>query len=199
MSSTVCQSPQAQHSHVMTTAPAGTDIRHACATFPSVHPLHPHTQFFSKTVRGYPQISTPSLGGVGTDLDIGRLAMSGLSPDLLFNSKPSLRGCAESWRACAASPLVLNTISVGYTLQFARPPPRFRGVVQSVVPQGQTNFLQQEIDSLLRKGAILNVPPKEINKGFYSRYFLSQAHGTIWLPRPELWQLRAWHLKGTGF
>ena len=40
------------------------------------------------------------------------------------------------------------------------------------MPQGQALFLQQEIDSLLRKGAILNVPPKEVNKGFYSRYFL---------------------------
>ena len=123
-------------------------------------------------MRGELQISSPSLGGAGADLDIGRLAMSGLSPDLLFNSKPSLRGCAESWRACAASPWVLNTISVGYTLQFARPPPRFRGVVQSVVPQGQTHFLQQEIDSLLQKGAIQNVPLEEVNKGFYSRYFL---------------------------
>ena len=40
------------------------------------------------------------------------------------------------------------------------------------MPQGQALFLQQEIDSLLRKGAILNVPPKEVNKGFYSRYCL---------------------------
>ena len=30
------------------------------------------------------------------------------------------------------------------------------------------------------------------------RDLLSQAHGTIWHPQPELWQLRAWHLKGAG-
>ena len=30
------------------------------------------------------------------------------------------------------------------------------------------------------------------------RDLLSQAHGTVWHPRPELWHLRAWHLKGAG-
>ena len=30
------------------------------------------------------------------------------------------------------------------------------------------------------------------------RDLLSQARGTVWHPRPELWHLRAWHLKGAG-
>src|SRR4029434_7609403 len=81
-------------------------------------------------------------------------------------------GCAESWRACSVSPWVLKTITRGYVLQFARSPPPFSGVIQSVVQQEQSHFLRKEIISLLRKEAISRVPPKEENAGFYSRYFL---------------------------
>ena len=42
----------------------------------------------------------------------------------------------------------------GYVLQFAHPPPPFGGVIQSVVQQGQSHFLREEIVSLLRKEAI---------------------------------------------
>src|SRR4029434_5587658 len=102
-------------------------------------------------------ISSPSLGRAGADLGLDLLTMSGLVPDL-FNSKPILAGCAASWRACAVSPWVLRTITAGYELQFA---PSFGGVIQSVVQQGQSHFLQKEIDSLLQKEAISVVPPEE--------------------------------------
>ena len=97
---------------------------------------------FFETMRGQPQISYPSLGGAGTDLGLDSLTMSGLVPDQ-FNSKPSLAGCAASLRACAVSPWVLKTITAGYTLQFARPPPSFGGVIQSVVQRGQSHFLRK--------------------------------------------------------
>ena len=142
MSSTVNRFPQAPHSNVTVTAPVGAALGHACLTPPA-----------------------------GPDLGLDSLTMSGLVPDL-FNSKPSLAGCAASWRACAVSPWVLKTITAGYTLQFARPPPSFGGVIQSVVQQGQSHFLQKEIDSLLQKEAISVVPPEEAASGFYSRYFL---------------------------
>src|SRR4029434_3598386 len=122
-------------------------------------------------MRGQPQISSPSLGVVGADLGLDSLTMSGLVPDQ-FNSKPSLAGCAASCPACAVSPWVLRTITKGYVLQFARPPPPFGGAIQSVVQQGQSHFLQDEIASLLREEAISIVPPEEENAGFYSRYFL---------------------------
>src|SRR4029434_4415945 len=129
----------------------------------------PH--FFFKTMRGQPQLSSLSLGGAGADLGLDSLTMSGLVPDR-FNSKPSLAGCVASWRACAVSPWVLRTITKGYVLQFARPPPPFRGVIQSVVQHGQSHFLREEIVSLLRKEAIRVVPPEEQASVFYSRYFL---------------------------
>src|SRR4029434_9317892 len=74
--------------------------------------------FFFKNRRGQPQISSPSLGGVGVDLVLYSLTMSGLVPDK-FNSKHNLAGCVASWRACAVSPWVLRTITKGYVLQFA--------------------------------------------------------------------------------
>src|SRR4029434_5281945 len=76
------------------------------------------------------------------------------------------------WRACAVSSWVLKTIARGYVLQFARSPPPFSRVIQSVVQREQSHFLREEILSLLRKKAIGRVPPKKGNAGFYSRYFL---------------------------
>src|SRR4029434_9534189 len=73
---------------------------------------------FFKNMRGQPQISSPSLRGVGVDLGLDSLTMSGLVPDK-FNSEHNLPGCTESWRACAVSPWVLKTITKGYVLQFA--------------------------------------------------------------------------------
>src|SRR4029434_5617207 len=118
--------------------------------------------FFSKNMRGQPQISSPSLGGVGVDLGLDSLTMSGLVPDK-FNSKHNL--------PCAVSPWVLKTITRGYVLQFARSPPPFSGVIQSVVQREQSHFLREEIVSLLRKEAISIVPPEGENAGFYSLYF----------------------------
>src|SRR4029434_3264773 len=111
------------------------------------------------------------LGGVGVDLGLDSLTMSGLVPDK-FNSKHNLAGCAATWRACAVSPWVLRTITKGYVLQFARPPPPFSGVIQSVVQQEQSHFLREDIVSLLRKETLSIVPPEEKTSGFYSRYFL---------------------------
>src|SRR4029434_9441458 len=51
-------------------------------------------------------------------------------------------------------------------------PPPFGGVIQSVVQQGQSHCLREEIVSLLRKEAISIVPPEEEASGLYSRYFL---------------------------
>ena len=160
MSSTVSRFSQAPHSYVLTPVPDGAVPRHACATPPAMHTVQSHPPIFFKTMRGQPQISSPSLGGVGADLGLDSLTMSGLVPDK-FNSKHNLAGCAASWRACAVSPWVLRTITKGYVLQFARPPPPFSGVIQSVVQREQSHFLREEIVSLLRKEAISIVPPEE--------------------------------------
>src|SRR4029434_6250772 len=71
--------------------------------------------FFFKNMRGQPQISSLSLCGVGVDLGLDSLTMSGLVPDK-FTSKHTLPGCAASWRACTVSPWVLKTITSRYFL-----------------------------------------------------------------------------------
>ncbi len=69
---------------------------------------------------------------------------------------------------------VLRTFRSGYTLQFGRnPPPRFDGVQLTVVNSAsKASVLQQEIFSLLQKGAIEEIPQSDIERGFFSRYFL---------------------------
>ncbi len=68
---------------------------------------------------------------------------------------------------------VLRTIRSGYTLQFGRNPPRFDGFHLTVVNSAsKASVLQQELPSLLQKGAIEEVPQSDVERGFFSRYFL---------------------------
>ncbi len=68
---------------------------------------------------------------------------------------------------------VLRTIRTGYTLQFGNNPPPFDGVHLTVVNSAaKASVLQQELSSLLQKGAIEEVPQSEVERGFFSRYFL---------------------------
>ncbi len=68
---------------------------------------------------------------------------------------------------------VLRTIRTGYTLQFGKNPPRFDGVHLTVVNSAaKASVLQQELSSLLQKGAIEEVPQSDVERGFFSRYFL---------------------------
>ena len=64
----------------------------------------------------------------------------------------------ERWAALAAPPWVLKTISRGYRLQFAAVPPRFAGLIHSQAQGESARVLQEEILSLLDKGAICVVP-----------------------------------------
>ena len=80
---------------------------------------------------------------------------------------------AKAWRAIpGVSDWVLEIISQGYSLQFARRPPRFRGVVPTRVQDSNSHVLRTELRNLLGKRAIEMVPPDQIESGFYSRYFL---------------------------
>ncbi len=68
---------------------------------------------------------------------------------------------------------VLRTIRSGYTLQFGKNSPRFDGVHLTVVNSASNaSVLRQELSSLLQKGAIEEVPQSDIERGFFSRYFL---------------------------
>lgn len=83
----------------------------------------------------------------------------------------------ERWDTLPASSWVLRTISRGYRLQFAAVPPRFAGIIHSQAQGESARVLQEEILSLLNKGAICVVPPAQSQSGFYSRYFLVPKRG----------------------
>ncbi len=76
-------------------------------------------------------------------------------------------------RLTGVSLWVLRTIRSGYTLQFGRNPPRFDGAHLTVVNSAsKASILQQELSSLLQKGEIEEVTQSDVERGFFSRYFL---------------------------
>ncbi len=92
---------------------------------------------------------------------------------------------------------VLRTIWSGYTLQFGRNPPRFDGVHLTVVNSAsKASVLQQELSSLLRKGAIEEVPQSDVERGFFSRYFLVPKRDGGLRPIPDLRRLNFSLYKG---
>ncbi len=86
---------------------------------------------------------------------------------------PLSRFILEWERLPGVSLWVLCTVRSGYTLQFGRNPPHFDGVQLTVVNStSKASVLQQELSSLLQKGAVEEIPQSEIEQGFFSRYFL---------------------------
>ncbi len=70
-------------------------------------------------------------------------------------------------------PWILCTIQLGYTLQFCRNPPCFDGVHLTAVNSSlEASVLLQEVSSLLLKGAIEEVSSSDVNRSFFSHYFL---------------------------
>ncbi len=67
---------------------------------------------------------------------------------------------------------LLRTIRLGYAIQFARRPPKFRGVHFTSVKAVDAPVLCAEIAVLLAKDAIEPVPPADMRSGFYSPYFI---------------------------
>ncbi len=61
--------------------------------------------------------------------------------------------------------------------------PRFDGVHLTVVNSvSKASVLQQELSSLLQKGAIEEVPQSEVEQGFFSGYFLvPKRDGGFWI------------------
>ncbi len=67
---------------------------------------------------------------------------------------------------------LLRTIRLGYAIQFARRPPKFRGIRFTSVLSKDAPVLRAEVAVLLAKDAIEPVPPAKMKSGFYSPYFI---------------------------
>ena len=92
-------------------------------------------------------------------------------------SAPSLPLRPEGWGSLAASAWVVRRVTKGYRIQFATVPPRFTGILHSQAQGESARVLQEEVTSLLNRGAICVVSPAQSQSGFYSRYFLVPKRG----------------------
>ncbi len=85
---------------------------------------------------------------------------------------PLARGLGAWLALPGPSRWLLRTIRLGYAIQFARRPPKFRGVHFTSVKAVDAPVLCAEIAVLLAKDAIEPVPPADMRSGFYSPYFI---------------------------
>ncbi len=67
---------------------------------------------------------------------------------------------------------LLQTIRLGYAIQFARCPPKFRGIGFTSVKAIDDPVLHAEIAVLLAKDAIEPVPPADMGSGGFSPYLI---------------------------
>ncbi len=82
---------------------------------------------------------------------------------------------AEAWQAIpGVLEWVMAMVRWGYTLQFARRPPRFHRVLATTVRRENAQVLRAEVMNLLEKAVV-----------------------TIWHPRPRVWALHVWLLDGS--
>ena len=79
----------------------------------------------------------------------------------------------QNWKEAELLPNLWldRTLRRGYALQFARKPPSFCGVLKTRL-RSSAAVIQEEITSLLQRGAVVEVAPEQARKGFYSPYFL---------------------------
>ncbi len=84
-----------------------------------------------------------------------------------------LAQCLEAWLTLPSlSRWLTRTIRLGYAIQLARRPPKFNGVLETLVAVRNAPVLREEIAVLLAKDAIEPVAPAEMRQGFHSTYFV---------------------------
>ncbi len=101
------------------------------------------------------------------------LRRSPITPEVSLSKIPLVDFLA-AWKLLPSiSKWVLQTVERGYRILFGSPPPRFNGIVSTVVGPEQAPVLEQEVNTLLKKEAIEVVPSLERASGLYSRYFIA--------------------------
>ena len=111
--------------------------------------------------------ASPEVGGLAHEARPPPLLPLPPPPPGAFGPRPG------GWGSQLADKWVIDTMSMGYRIQFRRRPPFSRGVDQTVVTDPlRAQALESEIAALLRKGAIREIDPGSSPPGFYSRYFL---------------------------
>ncbi len=121
--------------------------------------------------------SDPTLGRVA--FRVGSLCSTSLPHCGYVGGSPGpLVRSRGAWLALPRpSRWLMRTIRLGYAIQFARRPPKFRGVRFTSVMSKDAPLLRAEVAVLLAKDAIEPVPPAEMKSGFYSPYFIVPKKG----------------------
>ena len=129
---------------------------------------------FVHLTRDQPHIPVPGVEGVNTEAQVGARAAVVVPhsiPGAPVDCPSQLS--RTSWEGIVPDPWVVATVARGYRLQFRRRPPMFSGVkVTSVQDPVLMSALATEVQELLLKGAISEVPPSAQLAGFYSKYFI---------------------------
>ncbi|MCI4389201.1 hypothetical protein PGIGA_G00095130 [Pangasianodon gigas] len=135
----------------------------------------------SQQLAHFPHVGSPPQGTQLTASITPEVSLERLIPLVSFLAAWKLLPNVSHW--------VLRTVERGYRIQFGSPPPRFSGVLPTVVGPEQALVLEQEVHTLLRKEAIEVVPPHDRESGFYSRYFIVPKKGGGLRPILDLRQL----------
>ena len=79
----------------------------------------------------------------------------------------------SQWVQITQNPWVLEIIRHGYTLEFQNSTPMFQGIKRTILSNAkQKEILRREFLTLLEKEAIVEVPKRSQNQGFYSTLFM---------------------------
>ncbi|CAM4721262.1 unnamed protein product [Leuciscus chuanchicus] len=140
--------------------PAGSPFQ---GTEVSASPCDPPRRVVERSVRLFPAGSPLQ----GTEMSVR------LNPEASLERLVPLAEFLVAWKLLPnISQWVLHVVEKGYRIQFGSCPPRFQGVLPTVVDSEQALVMEQEVMTLLRKGAIERVSPPSRESGFYSRYFI---------------------------
>ncbi len=163
---------QSPHSRPPLLSPVGSRVRSEDAKPSPAPPAQPWSQV-SVTLRTQTPLrnALPSESGPCAPL---RCPTAGTS---VASLGPLVRSLGAWLALPRPSHWLMRTIRLGYAIQFARRPPKFRGVRFTSVLSKNAPLLRAEVAFLLAKDAIEPVPPVEMKSGFYSPYFIVPKKG----------------------
>ncbi len=171
------------HSHPPLSSPVGSRVRSEDAMPSPAPPAQPWSQ-----VSVAPHTQTPLRDALPFESGPWaplRCPTAGTSMSPLV---PLVRPLGAWLELPRPSRWLLRTIRLGYAIQFARRPPKFRGNRFTSVLSQDAPVLRAEVAVLLAKDAIQPAPPAEMESGLYKGpYFIvPKKHGGL----HPIWDLR---------
>ncbi len=171
------------HSHPPLSSPVGSRVRSEDARPSPAPPAQPWSQ-----VSVAPHTQTPLRDALPFESGPWaplRCPTAGTSMSPLV---PLVRPLGAWLELPRPSSWLLRTIRLGYAIQFARRPPKFRGNRFTSVLSQDAPVLRAEVAVLLAKDAIQPAPPAEMESGLYKGpYFIvPKKHGGL----HPIWDLR---------